>query len=78
MDPNAALALLRERMRYIREMCDREDAGDESDTLARHASDAVDAFESLDAWLMRGGFLPAAWSRDHLPGVELAPEDFDR
>jgi hypothetical protein len=43
MDPNAALALIR-------------DTGSSPE-------ERLEAFEALDGWLSRGGFLPADWDR---------------
>jgi hypothetical protein len=52
MDPNETLKALR---------------GDVAAFLADQDPDdarlVVERFEELDAWLSRGGFLPAAWSR---------------
>ena len=47
MDPNAALAKVRELI----------GDGDSADVLL------VDAFEALDEWLSKGGFLPSDWER---------------
>jgi hypothetical protein len=50
MDPNEALIKAREALkRYCV-------SGDEAE-----ASDLADAFEALDTWLSKGGFLPDAW-----------------
>lgn len=45
MDPNEALKRIRELI----------NDGDSADVLL------VEAFEALDNWLSRGGFLPSAW-----------------
>ena len=54
MDPNETLAGLREALNRYHE------APDEA-AEAEAAEDAAVAAEALDAWLSRGGFLPAAW-----------------
>lgn len=53
VDPNAALENAREAIRRIQT---------EKDTDA-YVADLVDAFEALDGWLSRGGFLPEEWKR---------------
>ena len=47
MDPDTALAQIRELI----------NDGDSADIALVHA------FQGLDEWLSRGGFLPADWSR---------------
>lgn len=51
MDPNAALARLRELSVEI-----NKDGGD-YDLIAEMST----VFDGLDQWLSRGGFLPTAW-----------------
>lgn len=62
MDPNAALADLRETTGWE---CgggqDREDAS--SMQVIDNADDMASAFQGLDEWLSKGGFLPEAWAR---------------
>jgi hypothetical protein len=55
MDPDAALAELRERAAEI--------AGDglEADLVGMRVRMA-ELFRALDGWLAGGGFLPAAWT----------------
>ena len=56
MDPNEALAIIRAAAeRY------RDDLSTEVEDLAP----ALEAFEALDEWLSKGGFLPGAWA---IPG----------
>lgn len=50
MDPNAALA-------EIRELVKREN----DDQDGSWAIAAVERFEALDEWITNGGFLPADW-----------------
>ncbi len=50
MDPNAALAQLRDQMRAL------DQGGGNVDTV-------VDLFTGLDEWLTSGGFKPDAWSQ---------------
>lgn len=52
MDPNAALA-------EIRELVKREN----DDQDGSWAIAAVERFEALDKWITDGGFLPADWQR---------------
>jgi hypothetical protein len=47
MDPNATLATIRELV----------NDGESADILL------VQAFQDLDDWLVKGGFLPKAWQR---------------
>lgn len=58
MDPNAALAKAREALVRFEEAY-REQTTEE--IIA--AEDLADAFEALDGWLSRGGFLPEGWAR---------------
>lgn len=53
MDPNAALAELRELLRE----------GD-VEISPEEISQAIDLFQGLDDWLSGGGFLPRAWQRE--------------
>ena len=55
MDPDEALKNAREALRvYCRRYRDKGTGLVDADGLA-------DAFEVLDDWLSRGGFLPRAW-----------------
>lgn len=65
MDPNATLTEIRQ---LYAEMQLLEDAPDDPPTdearYARHAELSArlrELIEALDQWIMRGGFLPAAW-----------------
>jgi hypothetical protein len=55
MDPDAALAALREAFAIL--------ADGQGDTIEedRAAYDAAQLAENLDNWLSNGGFLPTAW-----------------
>jgi hypothetical protein len=56
MDPNAALAAIREAITSLQEPTDdTEDAWNQVDEL-------VDHVVALDEWLTKGGFLPDAWA----------------
>jgi len=55
MDPNVALANLREALNPDPDRVGIEDALD----------NAIEAFAALDGWLSNGGFLPGAWA---IPG----------
>ena len=61
MDPNEALKNLRDAMRRLGEweagLFPRPD-------LDEAITDATEAWESLDGWLKRDGFLPADWQSD--------------
>jgi hypothetical protein len=53
MDPNRALAV-------IRELCDTaEELGLLTDDVIQ---ELVENFEALDEWLAKGGFLPSDWA----------------
>jgi hypothetical protein len=57
MDPDAVLEKGREALRlYLRRFYNKG-------TGLSEANDLADAFESLDDWLSRGGFLPKAWQK---------------
>jgi hypothetical protein len=49
MDPDAALARLRELAQLLLESPEPD------------ASELAETFQGLDQWLARGGFKPAAW-----------------
>lgn len=61
MDPNAALARLRDAMNDLSGRVHPSiiDPFGSLDDIR----DALEAFEALDEWLTNGGFLPAAWSK---------------
>lgn len=54
MDPNAALAALREQAAALTADGDYADAQD--------VEAFVEQFQALDEWLSKGGFLPSAWA----------------
>lgn len=57
MDPDEALARAREAsQRYV--------SVTTPDARELAARDLVEAFDALDQWVSRGGFLPAAWGAD--------------
>ena len=56
MDPDEALAQLREAIESVWAAESSVAASSAADRVAEHAA-------ALDQWLSRGGFLPAAWSR---------------
>jgi hypothetical protein len=55
MDPNVALAWLRDATDRIPDM----GPGPARDTLA---DEIADTFQALNRWLSTGGFTPAAWT----------------
>lgn len=65
MDPNEALKNARAALAALRTRLDdgEEPTSDTDAEVADHAGDLADAFEALDGWLSKGGFLPAAWQR---------------
>ena len=59
MDPNAALANLRDATGLASALAD----GDPVDYTAEQIlADLAEAAEALDEWLSKGGFLPSAWA----------------
>ncbi len=60
MDPDAALAALREALKAAEKATER---GDDS-TMALAYGAAHAHMEALDEWLSAGGFLPAAWQHE--------------
>lgn len=63
MDPNETLARLR---RLVTDMDAWRESGEdptEPGEYYRIASEATDAFEALDAWMVKGGFMPEAWGK---------------
>lgn len=58
MDPDAALTNARSALAAIR-------AGEDSqgELMTDALDDLADAFEALDQWLTKGGFLPRAWRK---------------
>lgn len=59
MDPNATLDAARKALAEYRTAQGQEYSVLEAQ---RHAESLADAFEALDAWLSRGGFIPAEWA----------------
>lgn len=54
MDPDAALATLREQAKQAEWLHSREE-------VMAALGDMAEQFEALDQWLTKGGFLPEAW-----------------
>lgn len=65
MDPNTALARLREAIA-------RWSSASDADTRNDAASDAADWADALDDWISKGGFLPTAWARDPMADTLLS------
>jgi hypothetical protein len=62
MDPDQALKKARDALKILRE---REKTGGGNLEAAVEASkDLEDAFEALDGWFSRGGFLPEDWAKE--------------
>lgn len=66
MDPNALLFQLREAIERL------DDASD--DERAAIHSDITHDFRELDAWITKGGFLPAVWSEAQRRALENTRE----
>lgn len=58
MDPNTALDRIRTAVAAF-------NADDEFDVI-----EVMEAVESLDEWLCRGGFMPDPWARGYCPTVD--------
>jgi hypothetical protein len=67
MDPNVSLARLRDAMARLHAHEQKPEWETNPAALRAHDDDlrdAVDAFEALDGWLSRDGFLPDDWQSD--------------
>lgn len=65
MDPNEALKTIRKITPSLREWGEAEEWAVDPTSLTNHDADLLelaDAFEALDQWLAKGGFLPADWA----------------
>lgn len=62
MDPDAALARIRE---LVEEITQRIDADEEFDHVDDEANEVADIFRGLDEWIKKGGFLPKDWGRNN-------------
>jgi hypothetical protein len=73
MDPNEALKYAREALEEYRiSQGGFDNAGERSDA----ADSLSSAFEALDGWLSKGGFLPEAWADASYKRLDaLADED---
>lgn len=60
MDPNTALARLRELI------------GGKRNVVG--SAEVVETFQGLDEWLSKGGFLPQDWDRQHEPDAPALRE----
>lgn len=67
MDPNEALKRCREAARAARNQYGDHDEVVDRDRFEAAAGDALACFEALDAWLVRGGFLPRDWQKAGKP-----------
>lgn len=65
MDPNANLARQREIAAEVMRLWDAAtpDGEVDSDALAHLAFELAEHVEALNEWIMRGGYLPADWTR---------------
>jgi len=67
MDPNEALAVLRDRLITLVAWAEAEEWEVSPKALREHDADLIavaDAFTALDDWLSRDGFLPDDWRSD--------------
>jgi hypothetical protein len=62
MDPDQALKNARAALASV-----RNDEDDQSD----FAMDLADAFDALDGWLSKGGYLPQPWSEAGKVGTDV-------
>lgn len=60
MDPDRALANARAALARMRQYDD--ECGADYTPATEAADDLAEAFEALDGWLSKGGFLPKDWS----------------
>jgi hypothetical protein len=58
MDPNAALENARNAAREFIRGIDKEHP---TEDILDNANTLAEAFQALDQWITRGGFLPSAW-----------------
>lgn len=58
MDPNAVLAIARDRAASVIESADFSDARE-----SEEAVELAEAFQALDEWLTKGGFKPREWAK---------------
>jgi len=68
MDPDAALANIRDAYAMLNALRDRVEDRESLDTdqleaLWINACDLAESAEALDGWLAKGGFLPQDWTR---------------
>lgn len=61
MDPNAALIEARKLVTELRAWQDGGEDPDEPGEYYRIASELAEAFDGLDGWIIKGGFLPKGW-----------------
>ena len=62
MDPDTALANLRNALARLRAAEGHQPNSHEAFQHAAAATEVADAAEALDGWLTGGGFLPATWA----------------
>jgi len=62
MDPNETLRKARAAAGALIALIDGSESSVD-DRLLTEAEDLAEAFQALDSWLSRGGFLPTAWNR---------------
>ena len=63
MDPNQALTDMRQALCDLRTL-QQKTVLDQPFAFADAADELANAFEALDRWLSRGGFLPRDWQKD--------------
>lgn len=78
MDPNATLAILRQLVEDMRAWTESGEDPDEPGEYYRIASEATEAFNSLDEWISTGGFLPGGWGGGKPARLVLTQADFEQ
>jgi hypothetical protein len=71
MDPNVALAKIREAVGELRQSDDDGVWADDSSQIGM----LLEQFEALDEWLSRGGFLPKDWMPKPVKEKKVAPRE---
>lgn len=63
MDPDAALARLRELLEPTKVDAMIEDTNTQNGEVESALTEAAELFAALDSWMSKGGFAPGNWKR---------------